>query len=441
VAESVKVNAVKILKYTIAIGIFLILVELLARHRGLTTAGIETIVAMQIGLAGTILSIVYLVTKKEPMTQRKLALGMLWVNLIVTFVCLAIYIALMILNMTTSFDLVSLIVQCVAVTIIGYAFSILSMISIIELIGKSRIMKLETAIGKSRSENIRIRWSHIGHFWKEYSKSRVGTIALAILVIISVIAIIGPFVAPQDPHLPQPVLSLTPQPPSEKYLMGTDFEDKDVFSQFLIGGMPVLIVSFVAGTMSTVIGALTGVIAGYYGRKSEEVIMRTTDFFLVLPWLPFMIVLIALLGRSFGIVIIVIGIVSWPSMTRLIRAQVLSVKEKMYIERSRAFGASDLYIIRRHILPNVFPLVVVNSIFMISGAIFSVAFLDFFGLGNPNTISWGWMLERAQEHSAMVNLYWWWITPPAVGIVLLIMCFYLIGDTIDGVWNPRLKRR
>jgi peptide/nickel transport system permease protein len=443
-AKSAKVNASKILVYAISIGIFLLLIGLMVKGiQGVKTSGMETLFALLVGLAGTILSIIYLIMKKEPISQRRLALGMLSVNLGTAFACPTILIIsdMLMISESFSFDPLSLLVKCIVVGIVGYVLSILLMVSVVELIGKSQMKKITTAIGKGRSERIKIRWLHASRFWREYSKSRIGMIALAIIVIISMIAIIGPFLIHEHPLTPKPFENLTPQPPSGKYWFGTDSEDKDIWSQFLLGGMPSLIVSFVAGAISTIIGTLVGLVAGYYGKGTDEILMRTTDFFLVLPWFPLMIVLVAILGRSFIIIIIVIGIVSWPDTARIIRAQVLSNKQKAYIERSRALGASDSWIIRKHILPNVFPLVVVNGVMIIASAIFSESFLEFFGLGDPNTVSWGWILERAEESSAMTNLYWWWVTPPAVGIVLLIISFYLVGDTLDSVLNPRLKRR
>jgi peptide/nickel transport system permease protein len=443
-AKSAKVNASKVLVYAIAISVFLILIGLGVKgDQSIAIAGMEALFAILVGLAGTILSILYLIIIKEQVSQRRLALGMLEVNLATALACPSILIILdmFVISGNFLFDPLVLLVKCFIVGIVGYVISILLMISLVDLIGKSQMEKITTTMGKSRAEKIRIRWSHAVHIWKEFSKSKVGMIALAILVIISVIAIIGPFLIQENPLTPKPFENYTPQPPSNKYWFGTDSEDKDIWSQFLLGGMPSLIVSFVAGAISTIIGTLVGLVAGYYGKGPDEILMRTTDFFLVIPWFPLMIVLVAILGRSFIIIIIVIGIVSWPDTARIIRAQVLSTKQAAYIERSRALGANDFYIIKRHILPNVFPLVVVNGIMIIASAIFSESFLEFFGLGDPNTVSWGWMLERAEESSAMTNLYWWWVTPPAVGIVLLIICFYLVGDTLDSVLNPRLKRR
>jgi|GEM_PF-101736 len=297
------------------------------------------------------------------------------------------------------------------------------------LFGRSKAEKIELTIGKSKD------------VWGQYKHSRFGMFGLIVLIIVIFIAVFGPTLAPEDPLEPKDPGSQLPQPPSSEYWFGTDFEDKDVWSQFLWGARISLIVGILAGLLSAVIGTTVGITAGYFGRVSDEVLMRFTDFFLVIPWLPLMIVLIAIIGRSFWVVIFVIGIVSWAPTARVVRAAVLSIKQKQYIERSIALGSGTSHIVTRHIFPNVFPIIVATTILLVAEAIFSEAFLDFFGLGDPNVVSWGWMLERAHEYNAMVNWYWWWITPPSLGIIVLIMAFYLIGDTLDDILNPRLKRR
>jgi peptide/nickel transport system permease protein len=301
-----------------------------------------------------------------------------------------------------------------------------------------RVMKI---IGPSRAERLRVREAQGGKAWEQYKKSKAGMFGLYVLVIITIIAVAGPMIAPEDPLAPKEITSTTPQPPSWEHFFGTDSEDKDIWSQFLYGAGTSMVVGLFAGLISIIIGAGVGVVAGYYGRIWDEVLMRLTDFFLVIPWFPLMIVLVAILGRSLWIVILVIGITSWAPTTRIVRAAVLSIREKAFIERSKALGAGNWHIIRAHIFPNVFPLVVANTVLLVSGAIFSEAYLDFFGLGDPHVVSWGWMLERAHEQSAMLLGQWWWLLPPSVGIVLLIMSFYLVGDTLDEIFNPRLKRR
>ena len=196
-----------------------------------------------------------------------------------------------------------------------------------------------------------------------------------------------------------------------------------------------------ASLISIVLGTVVGVTSGYLGKFSDEMLMRFTDFFLVIPWFPFMIVVSFLLGPSFTNVIIVIGITSWPSTARIVRSQVLSVKEKGFVERARCIGAGGGRIVTRHILPNVFPLIFANTILLVANSIFSESFLDFFGLGDPRVVSWGIMLEEAYEWGAFSSFAWWYILAPGACIVILIMSFYLVGDALDEVLNPRLRRR
>jgi len=229
--------------------------------------------------------------------------------------------------------------------------------------------------------------------------------------------------------------------PSGTYLFGTDYFGRDVYTLTVWGARASLIVGFVASLISIVLGTTIGLAAGYFGKISDEVLMRFTDFFLVIPWFPLMIVFASLLGRSFTNVIIVIGITSWPSTSRIVRAQVLSIKEKTFVERAIAVGSGSGRIISKHILPNVFPLIFANTILLVANSIFSESFLDFFGLGDTNVISWGTVLETAYEKGAFSSFAWWNIFFPGVCIILLIMAFYLIGDALDEVMNPKLRKR
>jgi peptide/nickel transport system permease protein len=149
----------------------------------------------------------------------------------------------------------------------------------------------------------------------------------------------------------------------------------------------------------------------------------------------------AILGPQFIWVIVVIGITSWPPTARVVRSQVLTIKERQFIVRARAIGADDSHIMRTHIMPNVLPLIFANTVLLIATAIFSEAFLDFFGLGDPTIISWGTMLENAYDGNAFVSGAWWWIAAPGIAIVLIVLSFSLVGYAIDDVLNPKLRRR
>jgi peptide/nickel transport system permease protein len=302
---------------------------------------------------------------------------------------------------------------------------------------------------ESRKEKARLFMKDLRSTWKRYRKSLSGKVGLSILVGFILIAVFGPMFLHKYTELYPPnsiewaAVNEQYAPPGSKHWFGTDWYGRDVFTLTIIGSRASLIVGVMASIISIVLGTAVGVSAGYFGKTSDELLMRFTDFFLVIPWFPLMIVVMMLMGRSFTNVIIVIGITSWPSTARIVRAQVLSVKEKGFVERARCVGAGGTRIIRKHILPNVFPLIFANTILLVANSIFSESFLDFFGLGDPDVISWGVMLEEANEYGAFTSTSeaWWWIFAPGSCIVMLIMAFYLVGDAVDEVLNPRLRKR
>jgi peptide/nickel transport system permease protein len=196
-----------------------------------------------------------------------------------------------------------------------------------------------------------------------------------------------------------------------------------------------------------VIGTMTGLLAGYYVKRLGELLERVIDFFLVIPYLPLMIVLVAVLEATeipipiLWIVIFVIGITGWSGTARIIRSQVLTVKERQFVDRARTIGAGDMRIMIKHILPNVFPLVFANAVLTVAGSVLAEVTLDFLGLGDVTTISWGMMLHFALSNSAMYRGAWWWLLPPGVAIVILVMGFTLIGYSVEEISNPRLREK
>jgi len=435
--ESAKISQKKILGYCFVLAGFFLLIEFAeVWNTSITVSEATLLTGWAFGVAAGLMTFAFISFIKEPASARKIALYLLLANLVTSIAAILLYGLL-----APATDFQNLLFVGLSVSLTFYIIALILMVPIGQILGSDRVARIEKMIGEARTEKIKLATTRISKIWVQFSQNRAGMFAFYILVFIFIIAIIGPFIAPEDPLQSKASEFPIPQPPSERYWFGTDFQDKDVWSQFLYGAKTSLVVGILAGFISLVIGTAIGLVAGYFGKAWDEVLMRLTDFFLVIPWFPLMIVLVAILGRSLLIVIIVIGIVSWSPTARVVRAAVLSIKEKMYIERSRALGAGNMHIIRRHIFPNVFPLIVATSILLIAEAIFSEAFLSFFGLGDPYVVSWGWMLERAHEGSAMLNLWWWWILPPSIGIILLIMSFYLVGDTLDEVLNPRLKRR
>ncbi|MHA1925835.1 MAG: ABC transporter permease, partial [Candidatus Thorarchaeota archaeon] len=225
------------------------------------------------------------------------------------------------------------------------------------------------------------------------------------------------------------------------HLMGTDQLGRDVYSQLIIAVRITLLIGIIATGMSVIIGTLIGLIAGYYGGIVDSFLMRFTDIFFVIPSLLLMIIMAAVLGPSIVTLIIVIGLFSWPSTARIVRGQVLTIKERTYIERVRAVGGSNIYIMSKHVLAAVAPLVVANTILVTAWAILSEVVLDFFGLGDPAMISWGTMLYLAFNAGSMSNNLWWLVFPPGIMVVLLLLGVSLVGYAMDEIVNPRLRRR
>ncbi|HYV08978.1 MAG TPA: ABC transporter permease subunit [Thermoplasmata archaeon] len=237
---------------------------------------------------------------------------------------------------------------------------------------------------------------------------------------------------------------LAPLPPGtypsgNTYLLGTDSQGRDILSQFIWGSRIALIVGFASALLSVTIGLVVGLVAGYLGQKTDIVLMRFTDVILVLPTLPLLIILSAVLGSSIWNIILVIALLAWPSTARVIRSQILSLKERPYIQSARVTGASGVRIMFRHLTPNVLPLVFLYMTFAVSGAILFEAALSFIGLGDPSTPSWGQMLSTVQQ-ADLLRAYWW-LLPPGLGITVLSLAFFLTGRAFEQIINPRLRTR
>lgn len=266
---------------------------------------------------------------------------------------------------------------------------------------------------------------------------RQGLIGFSIIFMFIILAVFAPILTVYDPlKLGSPDELL--QPPSYKHILGTDDMGRDIFSQLIYGARISLLVGFSAAFISILIGSLLGLVAGYMGGYIDEIIMRITDIVMVLPALPLMIVLSSLLGRSLINIILVISVVGWPYSTRVIRSQVLTVKERPFIEAARCLGASNLYILFREIFPNVIPLMIAEGVLYISSAIYSEAVLSFLGLGDPLSISWGMMLNFAFSSGVMAYA-WWWVLPPGLAIGILILGFALLGNAINDILNPKMR--
>ena len=280
-----------------------------------------------------------------------------------------------------------------------------------------------------------------------------GLVGIAILGVFTVLAIApSAFVGPL-----QSVVTATGKAldsPSTMHLLGTDELGRDMLNLTVHCARISMTIGLMATLITIVIGALVGILSGYVGGVLDSALMRLSDFFLVLPTIVLALILAPIIldiigpeAEFFGIratlivIVVVIGITSWATTARVIRSQVLSIKERMFVDRARVIGSSSLRIMRRHILPNVVNLIVAQSVLTFATAVFTETTLAFIGLGDPTAPSWGQLLNTAQSSGAPGLGAWWYIAPPAVSVVLVVLSFTLVGNALDDVLNPKSAAR
>jgi peptide/nickel transport system permease protein len=227
--------------------------------------------------------------------------------------------------------------------------------------------------------------------------------------------------------------------PSPEHPLGLDDGGYDVLSLVLQGGRVSILVGFTATLVAMILGGGIGVLSGYFGGTTDNVLMRITDYFLVIPDIPLMIIIAAVWGPSLSHIILVIGLLLWTSTARIIRSQVKSIRERVYVRRSRSLGASHARIVTRHVLPQVLPMLVANTVLTIAVAIFDETALAFLGLSDPTTVTWGTMIAHAFDRTAVSSGAWWAIVPPGLAVAMVIMACYLLGQSIEEAVNPRLR--
>jgi len=278
-------------------------------------------------------------------------------------------------------------------------------------------------------------------FVGQFLESKLGIFGVLILIIFLFTSIFANYLSDYPTKATQGNLKDRFSPPNNKYLLGTDDVGRDILTLLMYGGRISLLIGFLAAFTSGGIGTIIGLTAGYFGGWKEDVLMRITDIVLVIPRLPLMLLLSAILGTSFWNIIFVISVTTWTGTARIVRAQVLSLKERAFIESSKAIGASDLRIIGVHLLPNVFPLILAQMVLGIGGAILQESSLSFLGLGDPLSISWGMILHWAFSAGALSSNYWWFIIPPGICITLVALGFTFVGYALDQIVNPRIRSR
>lgn len=276
--------------------------------------------------------------------------------------------------------------------------------------------------------------------WRLFRGSTQAMVGLVILTVMAVIAVLAPVLVNPAYLDPATAPGLPVQPPSAQYWLGTDNFGRPVLQLLLVGSRVSLVVGLAATVGAVLIGAVVGMTAGYFGGTIiDKFLNAVIDWFLVIPWLVLAIVLASILGPSLLVIIVVIAVTSWSMTARLVRSQTLSVRKRPYVERARVLGASDWTIIGRHVLPNVFPVIFANAVLTVAIAILSETTLSILGLGDPNSVSWGRIIEEAFNGGAMVNGYWWWIIPPGIAIILVTLSFTMCGYALDVIFNPQLR--
>ena len=274
-------------------------------------------------------------------------------------------------------------------------------------------------------------------FTGAFRHERAGMIGLGILVFFVLMALLAPV------FFPKTLLDVTQatgqpfQPPSLQFPLGTDDSGRSVLALVVWGARISLLVGFAATILSMFIGTTVGIVSGHFRGFTGGTLDRVTDWFLVIPYLPLAIVLATILGRSLFVIIVVIGVTSWPGTARIIRSQTLSVTARPYLERSRALGAGNVHQMTRHVLPNVMPLVLANTTLAVSISILSETTLSFLGLGDPTAVSWGSILEQGFSSGAISQGAWWYLGSPGVCVVLVVLAFNLIGRAIESILDPR----
>jgi peptide/nickel transport system permease protein len=266
--------------------------------------------------------------------------------------------------------------------------------------------------------------------------NRQAVVGLLLLGAFVAVSIFGPLFLEQDARTK---VGDVFEPPSSAHVLGLDGGGADMVALLIEGARVSLIVGFAAAAVSAVIGGLVGLFSGFFGGKTDTVLMRITDYVLVIPDVPLMIVVAALFGRSLTNIILIIGVIYWTTTARIIRAQVMSVRERVYVKRARALGASNKRLIARHILPQVAPLLIANTVLLVAYAIFAETFISFLGLGDPSLISWGRLIENAFTDDAILNEAWWAIVPPGVCVTLVVLACTMVGQSMEDALNPRLR--
>ena len=271
-------------------------------------------------------------------------------------------------------------------------------------------------------------------FWSRFKRNRSAVLGLFILSLVLVMAAAAPFAFPQNPFA---LVGKPMTPPSLAHLLGTDTLGRDVLSGIFHGSRTSLVIGLIATLVSVSIGTLVGALAGYYGGLADDALMRLTEFFQTIPNFLFAIVLVAIMTPSIESIVIAIAMVTWPAVARLVRGEFMGLRNREFVQACTGIGMSDLRIAVLHILPNCLaPIIVIGSL-MVATAILVESGLSFLGLGDPNVMSWGYLVGAGRT---VLRTAWWVCTFPGIAILLTVLAINLVGEGLNDALNPRLRK-
>lgn len=277
--------------------------------------------------------------------------------------------------------------------------------------------------------------------WQLFRADRGAMTGLLLLVAVVLLAVFAPMLTDPSGLDVTRATGAALQGPDAQYWFGTDESGRSVLLLTWWGARVSLIVGAAAALLSVLIGTTFGMLAAHFGGWTSRILLRVTDFFLVLPALVLAIALSTVLERGLWTIVLAIGVTSWPSTARMVRAQTLSVETRPHVERAQVLGAGHTRVLAGHVLPAVLPLVFANTTLSVASAVIAESTLSFLGLGDPGRASWGAMLKSAMDTGAVTGGAWWYLLPPGAGIVLVVLSFTLVGRALEAVFNPRLRER
>ena len=272
-------------------------------------------------------------------------------------------------------------------------------------------------------------------FWRRYRNNRAALGGAVVLAIVVLLALAGPWAYDVDPF---DMVGRPSEQPFGSRILGTDVAGRDILAGILHGGRVSLLIGVMASLVASIFGLALGALAGYYGGKLDDLIMRTTEFFLTIPSFVLAVVLVAIFSPTVANITMAIAVVSWPSVARLARAEFIAHRDRDYVLGCRAIGMPDWEIIALQIMPNALPPLIVVSSLMVATAILTESGLSFLGLGDPNQVSWGYMIGVARS---VLRTSWWMAAIPGVMILVTVLAINLVGEGLNDALNPRLRTR